>query len=187
MAELDLISLFVNPLERLGVDYFITGSVAAMLFGEPRTTLDIDLVLNLTTETLPLLVRAFPSPHYYCPPLEVVRLEVQRFNRGHANIIHMGTGTKADLYFSGAEPLHAWALSRRRRIGDGASGIWAAPPEYIILRKLEYYQEGGSDKHLRDIAAMRKIIGSQLDLSTLMGWIAERGLTGTWQKTVPSG
>ena len=57
-----------------------------------------------------------------------------------------------------------------------------APPEYVIVRKLEYYREGGAEKHLRDIRAMLAVSGEQLDRPTLDGWIQRRGLEVEWQQ-----
>ena len=57
-----------------------------------------------------------------------------------------------------------------------------APPEYVIVRKLEYYREGGSDKHFRDIRSMLAISGHQLDQSGLAHWITRRGLAIEWEK-----
>ena len=57
-----------------------------------------------------------------------------------------------------------------------------APPEYVIVRKLEYFREGGSDKHLRDIRSMLAVSGDQLDRAALNDWIVRRGLEAEWQK-----
>ena len=46
MPALDPLALFLEPLERLGVPYCVTGSVAASVYGEPRLTADIDLVVR---------------------------------------------------------------------------------------------------------------------------------------------
>lgn len=55
-----------------------------------------------------------------------------------------------------------------------------APPEYVIVRKLEYYREGGSEKHLRDIRSMLAVSGGQLDLTALNEWIGRRALQNEW-------
>ena len=67
------------------------------------------------------------------------------------NLIHHQSQFKADIYLAARDPLHSWALEHRRRIDLAGAGAWIAPPEYVILRKLEFLREGGSDKHLRDI------------------------------------
>ena len=56
-----------------------------------------------------------------------------------------------------------------------------APPEYVIIRKLEYYREGGSEKHLRDIRSMLALSGEQMDRPSLDEWIQRRGLQTEWR------
>lgn len=58
-----------------------------------------------------------------------------------------------------------------------------APPEYVILRKLEYYREGGSSKHRTDIQAILNVSGAEIDHGSLSEWIDRLGLVGIW-KTV---
>lgn len=64
----------------------------------------------------------------------------------------------------------------------GNNSIRLAPPEYVILRKLEYHREGGSEKHLRDIRAMLAVSGDLLDRTALQDWIARLGLETEWKR-----
>jgi hypothetical protein len=97
------------------------------------------------------LPSAFPEVDYYVPPEEIMREAVAHNERGMFNLVHHKSQFKADIYLAARDPLHAWALEHRRRIDLAGDGAWIAPPEYVILRKLEFLREGGSDKHLRDI------------------------------------
>jgi hypothetical protein len=180
MAAPGWIELFVARLEALGVPYMVTGSVASMLYGEPRLTLDLDLVIELEIGRAGELLASFPEAEFYRPPLEVVRLECSRDARGHFNLIHHGTGMKADVYPVARDPLHRWGLAHRRRIVFGSGQISLAPPEYVILRKLEFWREGGSDKHLRDIRAMLAT-DLPLDRPFLDEQLRRRGLDDAWR------
>jgi len=53
--------------------------------------------------------------------------------------------------------------------------------EYVILRKLEYYREGESEKHLRDISSILVFSSEEIDLEILDAWIKERSLSNEWQ------
>ena len=77
-------------------------------------------------------------------------------------------------------PLHAWALERRREAMAAGVRVWLAPPEYVILGKLEFFREGGSEKHLRDIRAMLAV--TQVDQTFLEREISRRGLSEGWRK-----
>ena len=163
MQEINLFQLFTNPLNAMGVKYMVTGAVANIVYGEPRLTHDIDLVLEIGTEDAEKIASSFPLDQFYCPPIEVIIIESKRRMRGHFNIIHHKTGFKADIYIAGDDPLHSWALENRRRINIEGNNFWIAPIEYVILRKLEYYGEGGSEKHLQDITGMIVASGDQID------------------------
>ncbi len=182
MPGLELFEIFTRPLENLGVSYLVTGAVASIVYGEPRTTHDIDLVLDLHTRDVARLPQAFPPQEFYCPPEEVIRVEIARTDRGHFNLIHHDTGYKADIYLKGGHPLHAWAFPRRRTITlPGGSQMSIAPPEYVILRKLEFYREGRSDKHLRDIRGILDVSGAEIDHRALEPWIERLKLIDEWQ------
>lgn len=182
MPEADLIELFAQPLHQSGIRYFISGSVAAMLYGEPRVTHDIDLIVFLRNEDAARLGQIFPPPQFYVPPADVIMAEIARERRGHFNLIHSDSGLKADFYPAGRDELHAWAFRHARQYAISGSTIALAPPEYVILRKLEYHREGGSEKHLRDIRAMLAVSGDQLDRDALHDWIARLGLEAEWQR-----
>jgi len=77
---------FLEPLERLELPYCVTGSVAASVYGEPRLTADIDVVLLLKTEDVARLRTAFPDAEYYVPPEETLLVEISRSTRGAASV-----------------------------------------------------------------------------------------------------
>lgn len=189
MTTPDLIALFVGPLERIGIRYMITGGVASVIYGDPRFTRDIDLVLALERADVPALRAAFEGGDFYVPPQETMEGESDRPQGGHFNIIHRDTALRADIYLVGNDPLHAWALERLRRIELEVTQIWVAPLEYVILRKLQYYQRSESDRHLRDISMMLRISGDMLDERALEGWLSRLDLTGLYlqaQRYTPS-
>lgn len=174
---------FLEPLEQLGLPYCITGSVAASVYGEPRLTADIDVVLLLGVSDLATLRAAFPEAAYYVPPEETLLLELARDTRGMFNLIHHASQFKADIYLAARDPMHAWALKERRRIALGEGGAWIAPPEYVILRKLEYLREGGQDKHVRDIRFV--LAASTVDRGFIESHVARLGLQAQWERCQP--
>jgi hypothetical protein len=176
----ELFLVFTDRLEALGATYMVTGSVAAMIYGEPRLTHDIDVVVDLDERHIAELPRLFPDTEFYCAPHEVVLVESRRAQRGHFNIIHHESGFKADIYLSGREPLHHWGLERRRKVELGTTGIWLAPPEYVVVRKLEYHREGGSPKHRTDIQAILR--SGIVDMTALLEKISALGLESEWAR-----
>lgn len=185
MPEPELSLLFVRPLNQLGVRYIVSGSVAAILYGEPRLTHDVDFVVFLRNEDIPRLRGAFPAGEFYVPQAGEIAAEIAREQKGHFNVIHADTGFKADFYTSGRDELHAWAFRNARRLEYRGEPISVAPPEYVIVRKLEYFREGGSEKHLRDIRSMLAVSGQEIDRAALNEWIVCRGLRNEWQQVSP--
>lgn len=180
----DMWLAFIRPLNRLGVEYMVTGSAASMAYGEPRLTLDVDIVLHLVGGRIHDFVQAFPPENYYCPPEDVILVETNRESRGHLNVIHMVSGFKADIYPVGRDPLHAWGMAHRRRMEFGGETVMLAPPEYVIVRKLEYYREGRSEKHLRDIAGMVRVSGDAIDQQAINEWTGRLGLAEEWERVL---
>ena len=182
MPEPDLISIFISRLNRTGIRYMVTGSVACIIYGEPRLTHDVDLVAEVNRKNIQKIPEAFPLDAYYCPPIENLMIESGRSQRGHFNLIHHETGFKADIYIVGRDSLHLWAMANRKSFKISGEQVWLAPPEYVIIRKLEFYREGGSDKHLRDIAGILEISFDELNLEWLRQKIQDYGLVSEWKK-----
>jgi hypothetical protein len=161
----DFILTFVEPLNRLGIDYMVTGAVASILYGEPRLTHDIDRFRN-----------EFSEEDYYCPPAEVISTEVHRPSHAHFNLIHHSTGLKADCYIYSGDELHTWAFNNRREITLNDLQVKLAPPEYVIIRKLQYYQESGSQKHLADVRSILTHSADLIDRKFLQSELEKRDL-----------
>lgn len=184
MADEDLLRLFVAPLNEANIDYVVTGAVAAIVYGTPRVTEDIDIIIDMKGLGASDLEKLFPPSAYYVPPAEVIASEAMKPTRGHFDVIHMSTGLKADFYLAGRDPLHKWAMERRKTIQVGRVKCAVAPPEYVIIRKLEYFLEGGSEKHLEDIRRMMEVSGATIDMSYLDREIRGRGLEAVWKRAV---
>ena len=182
MHEANLFLYFLKPLNDAGFDYMVTGAVASIIYGQPRMTHDIDLVLELRTEQVGEFRGLFSEDEFYCPPEDVILTEIARETRGNFNIIHLDTGFKADIYPKGNDKLHLWAFGKRQKIELEGVDVWVAPAEYVILRKLEYFREGGSLKHLDDIKQMLAISPDVIDRKLLQEQIEENGLEKQWQQ-----
>jgi hypothetical protein len=181
MPERNLFRIFVSRLNKLSLPYMITGAAASIIYGEPRLTNDIDLVVDMNADDVDAFVDEFPLDDFYCPPPEVIRLEIARPLRGHFNLIHHATGFKADIYASGREELHRWGLKNRKAVDVEGEKFWLAPIEYVILRKLEYYHEGESEKHLRDIASILSFSSAEIDFKMLNAQIKRKMLEKVWK------
>lgn len=182
MQEPDLFKIFVDPLDELAIPYIVTGAVASIIYGEPRLTHDVDLVLELKVNDVEKLISRFPADMFYTPPREVMTTELKRNERGHFNIIHHPTGLRADIYLVGTDIFLKWAVDNYKSISIGEKSYRIAPPEYVIILKLEYYREGGSDKHIRDIQSILTISAGEIDMALLEKFLEDRSLKTEWSK-----
>lgn len=176
--ELSLLQRLTDRLGKAGIRYFVTGSIASMYYGESRSTRDIDVVVALRVEDLHVIIEAFPDPEFYVDAEAVCQaIRVRR----QFNAIDNTTGMKID--FMCIEPVghDASRLQRAREVEllPGVRGFVAAP-EDVILKKLQYFQAGASDKHLRDIASMLKISGETMDRDYLERWAVDLRVVDEW-------
>lgn len=181
MAEPGLVELFVRPLHEAGIVYFVTGGVATIVYGEPRFTRDIDIVLAVRPSEADRFLALWPESEFYVPPVEALVRESGRPEHGHFNLVHVETALTADCYVAGDDPLHAWAFERVRTLDVDGLPVRVAPVEYVILRKLSYFAQSGSTRHLDDVARMRRVQGTAVDDAAIAAWTRALGLETAWR------
>ena len=154
--------LVVRELDTLHIPHTIGGSIASSFAGEPRSTIDIDIVVALEERHVDALVAALSAEFY----IDAAALRRAIRTRSSANLIHQATQLKVDLFVAGGTPLDSRQLARRMPVdlGEGRR-LHVHPPEDILLQKLRWYRLGGevSDRQWRDVAAIVRVQGTRLD------------------------
>lgn len=179
MGPYELLQKIIEALDGLHIPYLVTGSVAAMAYGEPRLTNDIDIVAAVKEQHIPALLAAFPADEYYISD-EMIREAIQY--QGQFNIIHPASGLKVDIIIRSDSPFDASRFRRTRRIQPAETyEADFASPEDVIIKKMEFYKEGGSEKHLRDIAGILKVSGHEVDTRYIEEWAERIGLMEIWR------
>lgn len=180
----DFLHTIVDTLEKLGVTYMLGGSVASSLYGEPRSTRDVDIALFLPLEQANRLVQAFQDLGYFVDLEAVIDAVIHNLP---LNVIDAKSGYKVDFFLIEVDrptPLEQSALARRRRVvydeNQGAQ-VSLYSPEDVIVYKLKYFLAGRSDKHLRDIAAMLVVQGEALDYAYIEHWAGEIDALDVWR------
>jgi hypothetical protein len=164
-------------LERIGTPYFLGGSLASSMLGEPRSTVDIDVAIVLRSVDVPAFVAALGSEFYVDEG--TMRRAVAR--HGSFNAIHQPTVLKVDFFVLGDAPFDRAQLAGRR-LSPALEGsdrrVFVSSPEDLILRKLDWYRQGAgvSDRQWRDVLGVLKVQAERLDLAHLRHWAEALGL-----------
>jgi hypothetical protein len=157
----------------------LAGSFASGIHGAPRSTQDIDLVIDPTFESLERLVSALSTDDQYVDP-DVAREEFKR--RGQFNVIDSATSWKADLIFGKARPFSRSELERRLRMKVLGVDLFVATAEDTVLAKLEWAKLGESERQLRDVRGIIDVKGESLDIGYIERWLDDLGVRALWQR-----
>jgi hypothetical protein len=183
LDQADLLAHVVDALEQAGARYAVTGSQASIAYGEVRFTNDIDVLTDLTAGTVDTFVSRFPEDEYYVS-VDAARQAVA--SGGQFNIIHPTSALKVDVIIARAEQdFRALSRSRSMRVTSSRerNALFIAP-EDLILKKMEFYRAGGSDKHLRDIVGMLNVSSGSIDRSEIARDAGRLGLGDVWQRVL---
>ena len=167
-------------LDDLGIQYAVGGSVASSLFGEPRSTLDIDLALRGTDDELFRLIDRADADFYV--PIEAARQAVTA--KDSFNLLHNESGIKIDIFVLGDDLIDVRQIERRVRISLEGGDLWVTSPEDIILRKLSWYRltEETSQRQWRDVIALLR--ATKVDTADVLDVAVKVGLGDLAEKAV---
>ncbi|HUQ83453.1 MAG TPA: hypothetical protein VM076_20025 [Gemmatimonadaceae bacterium] len=162
-------------LDALGVAWVIGGSIASSVHGEPRSTQDVDMVVALLARHVTPFANAMGRDYYV--DADVMRLAVA--SGASFNAVHFVSAIKVDFFVAGDDPFEAERLQRRQRVDVPNGVLYVDTAEHTLLRKLEWYRRGGevSERQWRDVQAIVRIQGDQLDPERLRLWATRLGVT----------
>lgn len=153
--------------EKLQIPYFITGGIATIIWGRPRFTADIDIVIQLAPQKLDQLATALLKIDKDAYLDKRVMREALR-DQGEFNFIHPASGLKVDFWILKNQVFDKIRLKRRVAKKINRQTIYFTSPEDLILSKLIWHKENGSDRQLEDVESVLKI--SKVDKKYLKKW-----------------
>ena len=181
----DFVNQVIKAMEAAGVNYMIGGAVAAWAWGEPRATLDLDVVVNIPFTAVNRLSDELKKRGMLVPAEIILETILETRADLPINAIHMYSGYKADLYpLREGDELRASAFERRREIDLGAplGKVFLHSPEDLIIYKLWFFSISQQTKHTRDISGIVATLGDEIDYPYIDYWANKKGLTSLWRE-----
>ncbi len=164
--------------EQLGVSYLISGSVASSVYGVARSTLDADLMADLTSDKVSFFVALLGADYYVSEPAIREALAMH----SSFNLIHMDTMVKVDIFIPKGQPFDESTLRRKQLTlldKTDPHPFQVASPEDIVLLKLDWFKKGGSEsaRQWRDIMGVLRVQAHTIDRDYLKEWADKLDLT----------
>jgi len=175
IAALDTV---IQCFEKLGIAYYIGGSVASSAYGIARATMDVDLVADVQIHQADDLVIALEKDYYV--DAGMIRDAIHK--RTSFNLIHLETMIKIDVFVVRDQPYDSQAFERRQADTldeESSRKLYLSSPEDIILNKLQWYHSGGrvSEQQWKDVLGILKVQGDKLDLEYLKYWASRLNIS----------
>ena len=149
--QTDVLGDFTSRLDKIGVEYMLTGSMALVHYAMPRTTVDIDVVVNILPETVEQFIGEFQDDYYI--PVEQARKAVAE--RKMFNLLNHQTILKIDCVILKKTEYEQNAFARRLRVNyAGDFEVWIISREDLILSKLNWAKRTKSERQLLDVASV---------------------------------
>jgi hypothetical protein len=170
----------IGALDAFQIEYMLTGSFASSLQGEPRSTHDIDLIVEIEAADADRLVREFPPPDYYLSKSSMIEaIQSQKM----FNLLDIRDGGKVDFWILTTDPFDQARFARRQQDEVAGTSMKLSSPEDTILAKLKWAQSsGGSEKQFGDALRVYEVQGRTLDEAYLQEWVQRLGLASLWQR-----
>jgi len=167
----------IAALDAQGIPHMLAGSFASAHHGVPRTTHDIDLVIDPAPPALERFVRSLDPERFY---VSVDAADEAWRRRGQFNVVDLESGWKIDLIVRKERSFSREEFRRRRPTKLFGTTVFVATAEDTVLAKLEWARLGESERQLRDVVGILEMRGDQLDRPYVERWVRELGVEELW-------
>jgi len=178
MHEIDprhLLLKVARILDQLDIPYIVTGGIAVFVWGRPRFTDDIDIVVELKAEKIDQLAKELLKVSKASYADANMMRDALR-HQGEFNFIDGATGVKVDFWISKEDEFNRNRFTRKVTKKILEKDISFISPEDLILAKLRWQQISPSSKQLEDVESIFKISGEKLDREYLAKWAVRLGV-----------
>lgn len=163
-----ILKKIIPLLETAGINYMLTGGLAVSMWGRPRSTADIDIVIEIEPKDKKNIFNLFKKDFY----ISEEALDMAISKQSQFNIIDFESGSKVDFYVRGNDSYEQNRFKRKKRQNILDIDMNLISPEDLILIKLLWYKESGSTRHLEDNESILKI--SKVDIEYIKKWAKQQ-------------
>jgi hypothetical protein len=168
----------ISIIESTGIPYAVCGSLSSGFHGQPRATNDADIIIAPTQDQLAKLIKSLETSYYISSEAAFEAMKIHSM----FNVIDNEFGWKADLIFRQDNPYQLSKFNRRRRVKLMGIDLWILSPEDVILSKLDWAKDSGSDLQFRDVFGVIKVQWDKLDWDYLRHWAKELDVNKNLEK-----
>lgn len=169
--QLDVLKTVVLRLEESGIPYMVSGSMAMNLYAQPRMTRDIDIVIQMGERDAERVIKLFSGDFFVDE--DDVRDSIRQ--QGMFNVIHQESVVKVDFIIRKKEPYRLTEFKRRRRMQLPGFAVAVVAPEDLLLSKLCWAKEGGSELQMRDVRNLAEAV-QDMDWEYVGSWADQLGI-----------
>jgi hypothetical protein len=177
VSTTEFLGAIVAAIEGAGIPYMVTGSLVSSYYAVPRSTQDVDVIIDPTERSLHTLVDKLLAAGFYVD--REAALEAWRL-RGQFNVIDAVGGWKADLIVRKDRPFSAAEFERRGHASLLGIEVALARVEDVLLAKLEWSKLGDSEVQRRDVVQILQRQRERLDMAYVERWVRQLGLESEW-------
>ena len=174
----ELIADLVARLDEAAIPHMVTGSIASSWYGEPRATMDLDVVIDPSVKGLDHLVGSFQTDHWYVDR-DVALAALQ--DRTQFNAIGP-EASKVDLIVRHDRPFSVAEFRRRQPAELLGTSTFVPTVEDMVVAKLEWAKQTDFERQLRDVEGMLEMTGGSVDRAYIEDWVERLGLETAWAK-----
>jgi len=178
MSTQDIFQRMTSALNKAGIAYMLSGSFASAFYGAPRSTQDIDIVIDASPEQIRSFIQQLPADDYYSDL--AAALEAHR-HQSLFNVIDQASGWKIDFIIRKSRPFSEEEFRRRTAVSLHGVDLFIVTPEDAVLSKLEWAKRAQSQRQIVDVAAILAAQGNSMNRDYLKKWISELCLNPQWE------
>ena len=172
MTEQELLQDCLRRLSGAGLKYMLVGSMAGNYWGIPRSTHDIDFVIQYQEADVKRIVALFEKDFF----IQEISVRSALRPPHQFNAIDERSAFKVDFFTLTNDRYDRVQFERRRSVTLFGEPAFIAAPEDVILYKFRWYTISPSERQLFDIAGIWSVSRAELDLDYMRQWAKEIGV-----------